>query len=1080
MPDITIISAGAGSGKTYDLCQKYFSCISGKDGRDPVQPRRILATTFTKKAATELVGRLRKKLLEEGLGETALLIEDGYIGTVHSVCLALLKDFALDKDISPDISPLPEEDEDRIFQQATAEVMHRHGRTLRILAANLNMDAYLPYGGPAGLEDWDKTVRNLCKLARSNGLGAKDLLLQGEENAKQFAEILPDALSKKESAKIASRLHKEMQTALDALENNGDKQKNTAEVKDLLRNCLETEHMPWQDWQRLADAAPGKSSSNACTAFKELATQFPAMWGYQQDLLTYIREIFTCAAETLDAYANWKKSYGLLDYNDMEALALELLQDPKVVRILRGRVRQVYVDEFQDTSPLQLALFLKLAQISRKSSWVGDTKQAIYGFRGTDPVLMQKAVAMIGKTEKLPYSWRSRKSLVDFTNAFFAKAFSVCGYSSKSVILDLPDERKKDDHLPSGLRFWQGDGKEDDLAEYVRLMLSRTGDKACRIIDAETKLPRQVSAGDIAILCRSNSQCSKVAQALKDHGVSADVAVFGLLAQPEIVFLLACYRLCIFKGDTVAMLEILRLLEPDMSMWIHEVLTEGEKTLSNRVFASLKADLEEVRSMISALTPSEALHKTISVLDGVRCVARWGDQKQRLANLDMLCGKALQYEEACRVRHESCTHSGFIHWLSETGDMEQASGNSKNAVHVLTYHGSKGLEWPMVILHSMNNSIKKYTCFGLNMMPPGDSFDLDNPLKDRKIHYWPWPCGTKQSLVAAIKERVDARSDKEIFDTQTLQEELRLLYVGMTRARDILVFYMAEVDKPSRPRDAWLRSVLPEGEDLILPTKEKPCFKLGKEKFPVIWDEFEDDGEEEQEESILEAMDAEPLAFIAPPEGEKPDFPPREITANNLQQAWALASGYAVKALAGTLSWETEKNPVDVGNIIHAWLAIDMPTLYPVKMQDEERAERLAYFKNAWGLGDENLDLPAVSEFLHLALKDLCKQHNLGNIVCYKTEWPVFQKIGNRTLNGRMDLLCECENGCILVDHKFLIADASPDLYKQTVADYSGQVSAYLEALRKSGYAKILACLHLPAQGTLLVYGQKKRLFVTI
>ncbi len=1062
--NITIIGASAGSGKTYSLCQKYLACLSGNTSEPGVTqcpPRQVLATTFTRKAAAELVQRIRQKLLDAGKNEEALCIEDGYIGTVHSVCLSLLKDFALEKGYSPDMAPLPEEDEERVFSQAAAMVMHKHGRQLYSLAHRLNMDAYLPYGGPRGLEEWDKTVRNLCKLARANGLSATQLQAQGSENAKAYLAILPKALSEQEGMDVCRELDIAVQAAISGMESGTDTTKKTAAVLETLRAWAENRNRSWQDWQTLLDAEPAKKSASLYEPIWELAAFYPQLPEFQQDLTAYIEGIFACAAASLEAYADWKKNYGLLDYNDMEALALELLQDQNAAVALESRVKQVFIDEFQDTSPLQLALFLRLADIAQSSIWVGDIKQAIYGFRGTDPVLMQTAVQRIGHdpANDLRYSWRSRPCLVEFTNAFFSTAFSAQGISAQSVQLQIPDERNEDSSPVPGLRFWQYEGKASAgaLAFRVAWVLQQRKDPAYQIRDRETQEYRPLEAGDIAILCRSNDACVEVADALKAFGVPADVAAKGLMQKPEIAFCLAVYRLCTDMGDTAAALIILRLLQPDMTQWLDQVLddgVEGIQTLMEQT--SIGSVMEKLRPQMSALSPSEAVRSITSMLDSIRTVARWGDHEQRLGNLDMLYALVLQYEEACRVHHESCTHAACIAWLMDAGEQPEAPGSGRNAVRVLTYHKAKGLEWPMVILHGLGSKPRENSCFGLQMMPPSLSMDLDNPLADRKVHYWPWPCGTKKSLVKAIQENVDIHPDKEVFARQSLQEELRLLYVGMTRARDILVFYAGD-----RSGTVWLDSVLPDAEKLGLPSNEQQEFTLGNAKFPVYWEDFPEDLDED-------ATDTEELpVFPEIPDGACPVFVSRIITPNSLPQAQSLAASYAVDALGGRLTWHGTEDPIYIGNAVHSWLCVDMPAI----LAHTDREKRQAWFAAAWKLTPaDGMQLQGMSDRLHGALSALAAASGMGDIVAYHVEWPVYQRLGQQILSGRMDMLVECANGCILVDHKYEIADATAELYKQTVKDYSGQMQAYLNALHAAGYNNVIACLHLPAQGVLLRY----------
>jgi ATP-dependent exoDNAse (exonuclease V) beta subunit len=169
-----------------------------------------------------------------------------------------------------------------------------------------------------------------------------------------------------------------------------------------------------------------------------------------------------------------------VDFVDQEHQALQLLARPDVVDRLRETTRVAFVDEFQDTSPIQLALFLKLAQLVDRSFWVGDPKQAIYGFRGADPELMTEAVQHVvsasgGETDTLATSYRSRPGLVDFVNAAFVPAFGALGFEEEAVRIN--DCARSDGAGQSNpLEFWALAGGNWDeaifaLAEQVRVVL---------------------------------------------------------------------------------------------------------------------------------------------------------------------------------------------------------------------------------------------------------------------------------------------------------------------------------------------------------------------------------------------------------------------------------------------------------------------------------------------------------------------------------------------------------------------------------------------------------------------------------
>ena len=116
-----------------------------------------------------------------------------------------------------------------------------------------------------------------------------------------------------------------------------------------------------------------------------------------EDISAMIRTVFSCAADSLETYAQYKRNFGLVDFVDQERNVLDLLNSSENFRkLLSERLEKVMVDEFQDTSPIQLALFIKLNECAQNGSiWVGDPKQSIYGFRGTDPELMASAISAV-------------------------------------------------------------------------------------------------------------------------------------------------------------------------------------------------------------------------------------------------------------------------------------------------------------------------------------------------------------------------------------------------------------------------------------------------------------------------------------------------------------------------------------------------------------------------------------------------------------------------------------------------------------------------------------------------------------
>ena len=190
--------------------------------------------------------------------------------------------------------------------------------------------------------------------------------------------------------------------------------------------------------------------------------------------------------------------------------------------------------------------------------------------------------------------------------------------------------------------------------------------------------------------------------------------------------------------------------------------------------------------MVRELSSSEIINLILEELDLRRIIAGWGNGEQRLGNIDELRKLALSYEENCNRLHTAATLGGFLLWLTNLGGEKldsQSSGVGKDAVNVLTYHKSKGLEWPMVICHSLEGTLRD-KIWGVQIIPEKEEVDLDNILGNRWLRYWVNPY-SDQIRNTLLEERINASDVKKFAKKEALAEEARVLYVGITRARII-------------------------------------------------------------------------------------------------------------------------------------------------------------------------------------------------------------------------------------------------------------------------------------------------------
>ncbi len=841
-PNIKIISAGAGSGKTYRLTQEMVTLL-----RDGTRASGIIATTFTSKAAAELQERVRTKLLEEGLTEQANDLSNALIGTVHGLGVKLLQRFAFEAGVSPQVAIIADEDQQIMFNQSLAQILtYERVENMNILCDKLGLSK------KTGNYDWRRDVRQLVDVARANAF-SKDIL---NESKKRSFDTFQQFLGEPFTSEIAynEKLLELLNQTIEALENNADETKVTndaiGELKILRNDLRQRESLQWHQWVKIGKTKVGAKSRDAAQElidFSKIHTQFLQ---FQDNIKNFIYNLFDIVIEGISEYERFKMQRGLIDYTDMEVLVRLLLDNPSVLAVLHDELDLLMVDEFQDTSPIQLDIFLKLSKIAKHSIWVGDPKQSIYGFRGAEPRLMHAIIQHVGIRDEdiLKDSWRSRPDIVDISNAIFTKAFD--DLPAEQVALNA--KRKDGKDQKDALIHWNftfdngGDTRkrqpaspwtENCIAESLKVFLERQhfilpkGEKDCRA----------ARAGDVAILCRTNDQCKTVADALHRVGLKAAMARTGLLETAEAKLVFAVLRYILNKHDSLSIAEILLLAEKqDLSEIIEhrldflERIGEGNYDWTWAVENDFIYKINILRKEIIELSSNEILNLVLEELDLRRIIATWGNSAQRLENIDVIRKFSLKYEETCHRLHTAASLGGFLLWLSNLQDREedkQSSGEGADAVNVLTYHRSKGLEYAVLVLGNLENNLRDQV-FGISIQPitvtangvrqeGGNAINLDDILGNRWLRFWVNPYADLFKNTE-LEERINASNAKAEATLAALSEEARILYVGITRARDYLIFPTSQT--PTR----WLNRTWHKGKE------DFPTLEIGNDT-PFEW-----------------------------------------------------------------------------------------------------------------------------------------------------------------------------------------------------------------------------------------------------
>ncbi|MCU8069147.1 UvrD-helicase domain-containing protein [Shewanella sp. SM32] len=1056
--NIEFISAGAGSGKTYTLMDKlYQELMAG------TAPSGILATTFTNKAAAELRERVRQHLIKMQNHALANQMSLAQIGTVNSVCGQLLKRFAFEAGMPIEQKVLDEKVADQLMRESI-DAVNESG----------DMAEFLRIAGRLGLADatfgsdnipWREALKNLINQARSNSIDAATLRQDGARNALDLLRYFPSVTISDLSAQLQCSIEKVLPNIRTAVAQVKPIKLTVSYLQQLetVLSGIKMGQLSWSAWPKLAMAAPEASLKDCIQDVADVAGHFMKHAQLHQDIEQYLTRIFNMAADAMDVYRQLKEEMGGVDFTDQECRLLEILDHPVVADALRDELALLMVDEFQDTSPIQLALFLKLASYAKKVIWVGDIKQAIYGFRGSDPALMMAVIdalpALGGSKSILPNSYRSRPALVHCVNDLFGNAFNGLGLSKADVEL-VPTRVESEG---AALLDWvlEGSNKET-IQSALATAVSKLMAEGRNIVDRETNTLRPVRYSDIAILTRSNASVPAVAAALSVQGIRSATEQSGLLLQPECVLATACLRRVLDPADTIATAEIISLAycqEPEQWLshrlnWLAQEGNSPSQWIENSVDAAADLPifnvLKTIRSETLLLSPREALENIILRCQLSQAVLQWQQDvekaQQRLANLNQLLLLATKYEDDCLSANQAATLTGLLMALHAAADEEidlQAQ-TALNAVNVLTHHRAKGLEWPVVILMDLASDVRD-RLWGVQTESAAQ-FDATTPLSSRKIRYWPWPFGAQKKVTLAdeIAQTPLGKACRQM----ALNEEQRLLYVSMTRARDVLI-----LARSSKTLDGeWMQTIALAD---ILPADDTAKGITLKNQHVVPF-----------ERAIITS--SAPVLLPNIPE-KLYWFAPSQTQTDRQRMSQSPSTSAATNAVV----LESEQFGVRLatgkdaergrfGDVIHACFAAHLADRAKPLCLDELAAILVRTHQS------HMISAPDLYPQMESARQWLLRRWPDGQA---RIELPMAHAAENGTMvAGRADLVIETTAGFILIDYKS--TSVASIQHAKLVQDHGGQLATYANILSKvTGKPVIESWLMLPMTGIALRLG---------
>lgn len=832
-----LVSAAAGSGKTAVLVERVIRRLT--DLKDPVDIDRFLLVTYTNAAACEMRGkladaisaRLDKHPDDLRLRRQLFLVHKAQITTVHAFCLNLVREHTADLGLSPTFRLADDSERKLLRDEVMDEVLEAlyasgdagfqalsdlltNGQDDRALVntildtfektrAHADPDGFLEQVR-AGLTDEQDLGQSTCgKLLLAQARNAVEYglaflrqgltMVQGDEilEAAYVSAFTSDI--EQAGALLAAIDANDWDSAVSCAQNLHFDRLGAArgyEDKDYLEEIKGMR----EEWKQVANEI---RTSLLCVTAKQAA--------YDRELVSPALHALVDAVERFSqAFIDEKRRRNLADFNDLEHFAVRLLYENGRPSALAERLAasfcEVLVDEYQDTNGVQDAIF---SAISRDNLFmVGDVKQSIYGFRLADPYIFLDKYRLFtnrpdqGKCVVLSRNFRSRSQILQTVNYIFravmSQAVGDLDYTDQQALYEGADYPP--DHGTADTEIWLLDTADnpentDKVLLEARMVARRIRqllDSGFTVTDRSTRTTRPLTPADVVILMRSpKARATVYRQALAEYGLAAQTEESnGLLQTAEVgtivsllsvidnprqdVPLIGVMRSPLY-GFTEDELAQIRLIDREISFYDAARRSEQE-----RVCAFLR-ELDDLRMLSCDLPVYRLLWLIYDRTGALGLFGAMPGGAQRQQNL-------LSFFERARAFEQAGTRGLFrfvrlLRAMEERGDdfeTVRAEGG-QGAVQIMSVHKSKGLEFPVVILADTAKRFNERDLTAPILVHPTLGFGAKCRDLNRGVRY-----DTLERQAIAVRMR-----------QQAVSEELRVLYVALTRPKEKLIITCA-------------------------------------------------------------------------------------------------------------------------------------------------------------------------------------------------------------------------------------------------------------------------------------------------
>ena len=860
-----LVSASAGSGKTTVLVERLMQEILTGTGVNEllvVTFTKAAAQEMKAKIKSALEQRLNKhEKLKIDLREQLNLIDAANISTIDAFCLDVIHRFYYVIDLDPSFSVLTDETQaalmrERALQEIESEFLENDDQAFIAFyenfagdrsaesARDLLLDLYNYAMAKPDYRDWLKSLPTQyeigddvthSKLWQKN---IKPYLLTTFSDLKEKLEQLlaTAAMETKELAKVKDSFQlfdKCLQNYLASIESdeNYDKQ------RELLRSCLFTSFRKSSKWDEDLLDFYEECVELKKDASEQVFTSFTSFYATDEKeqiaLLNKGHQIMTAIVKAelalIERFDQLKRAENLVDYSDMEQFAYQILsQDTSNSQMARSfyqtKFKEILVDEYQDINPLQERILQLIKKDGQNNLFmVGDVKQSIYGFRQAEPSLFLHKYQEAAKDENkqderilLSANFRSTKPVIKLVNQVFDHVlttdFGGIDYQKEGQLVLGANYYPEKLPQASELIYSEKDGQdgstnaededEIDSAEIAMVInrIKQFKNENLQVYDTQTKKKRNFKYSDIAILTRSRSDNLAIMQEFAKNDIPLLVTDAKNYFQTlELTIVLNYLRIIDNPDQDIPLVAVLRsplfnFTETDLAkIRVHSkntgfydaltsyVAVNDELSQKTKIFLN---QLEELRHFAANHRISELIWSIYERTNLLEIMTALPNGKQRRVNLEALYERASSYESA--------GFKGLYQFINFIERMRRSQKDlaqplvtkeAGDSVRLMTVHGSKGLEFPIVFYIGLQHRYQMRDLSG-NYIINANNLGLTI----RQEHY----------RADTLLKSYDNIAQKQ----QLLEEEARILYVGMTRARQKLIL-ITEVKNYEKTRQKW-------------------------------------------------------------------------------------------------------------------------------------------------------------------------------------------------------------------------------------------------------------------------------------